>query len=93
MCERVEEFLVKRSWSRSPDGPGAGGGAVSTPQSGGVGLNHGLSPLGKVSPGRGDSWEAVEKEERTFSVPHTLWSGAPRELASRCPARRVIVSG
>lgn len=93
MCERVEEPFGEAQWEPVSDGPGAGGGAVSTPRSRAEGLNYWLSPRGEVSPGSRDSWEAVGKEERTLCLHHTLCSGAPREPAASCPARRVIVSG
>lgn len=90
MCESVEELFGEAQWELMPRRAGAGGGAVSTPQNRAEGLNSWLSPRGKASPGSGDR---VGKEERTFSVHHTLWSGAPREPAAPCPARRVMVSG
>lgn len=54
---------MRRSGSRCPDGPGAAGGAVSTPQNRAEGLNCRLSPAGRCPLAVG----TAAKEERTFS--------------------------
>lgn len=92
MCERVEELFAEAQWEPVPRRAGDWWRSCQHPQSRGEGQNYWLSPRGKVSPGSGDTWEALGKEERIFSVQHTLWSGAPREPAAPCPARRVTVS-